>query len=305
MGEKFDIDKFITEYQKMWDTLPENEDPNPYKRIPNKKKVPKPEDRRKDILKIIDDIQKKHACNSCQYKGRCRNIKWDKDLTFVRVTGCSMHPDQKEYPGKSTTLEITDTTYSGYMGQWDMTWAIVRGEPWSSYYFYPLCQGLCAKGGGLYYIYRGTGFYYTEPVPDLCTINWVKESLYCQAKWSNYSTRNATCILGHSGNIPPGVSNYDDDLDGPELGSLSNLTMTINVYNDITLSPTSYINKTGYTKLKHRHSGDVDNEAPPSDGNWGVDVEGSTGAHPPKLYVNYDLLPGFSHWNRLVNIGGG
>jgi len=284
----------VEDYQKILDSLPDHPDrsknhhPEKDARFDelSKEMLVSPEVYKSRIEKTIEDNKENTACRTCPQNGKCKKIKWDKDHSFIKVTGCSGHPNQRKFPGKSVTVELTDNVYAGFNGTWENSWVGVRNGTFSVFIQYTYAQGLAAKSGSIYYLYRGLTFWNTDFIPDDNAVNWSILKLFCPAKWLEYSTRNATCILTTTGNIPPTTSNYNRLLDLLEVASIDYASVIIGVYNNITLPP-SCINKVGYTKLHHRHSGDVDDEAPPSNGNWGVDFEGSTGAHPPKLELNY------------------
>ena len=299
LAYKFDLEKYIKEYEKEYDKLPNHPDkdknPSPTKDSKydefSKDTAVSPTTHRARLEATIKDNKGNSACTTCPKNGKCRYLKWNADHTFLKVTGCSGHPDQKKFKGHSTTVVFTDSLYANYMPSWDGTWANAWTSSSSQNNTPTPAHGAIGRSGGLYYIYRGAYFWDSSAIPDDATVTAGTFQGYIDAILSQYGTRQLQVLLSTTLTDPPvGLADYNKALDVAEISTIVSATATLNAYNDWILNPTGLaaISKIGFTKFKQRYSGDVDNEAPGGDGDFGVVTQGSTGANPPKLEVTYN-----------------
>ena len=296
---KFDVDKFIEEYKKMYDSLPDKAKSKEGKlKSKSKETVSNDKEMRKKIEAVLKDNQNNTACVSCPLNGKCRRINWKGDQTWIKVTGCSQHPDQKKFKGRSTTVTITDLTVSAAAQNNDSSYANARGGATASEgtfvstlatYIYKTADS------SVYTVVRGLLYFDTTSIPSNAILSAAKYSIYAGTVYSdNGNADNFNIVKGNTAPHSPAVaadfasSKYDYST---PLATLHRGTMSADAYNDFILSsPFAIIIKAGYTLGMMVYSDDPDNNTPAvADTIYGSAFTGSDSVTPPKLIVTYDL----------------
>lgn len=299
----FGINKHIDEYTKEYDKLPDHPDPakNPNQSKikdfdePSKETIPKPADRKKYVELLIKNNTDNTACASCPKQGKCVRLDWKKEHSFIKITGCSEHPDQVKFKGRSTTVVITDTTVSTLGGSPPGAWAGARGATDYNTSFQAFLHELIDRdGAGVCTIYRSLMVYDTSAILPAVTVTDAKFRSYQTAVDSASGVRDLIVMIkGVACPHNPVVSgDFDITNYAGECGTKARATFVAASYNDITFSDLTAIIKGGTTRFAVFYSADVDNTEPGGAALYGIRGLGPTDAmSPPKLEVTYDVPP--------------
>jgi hypothetical protein len=298
---KFDIDKFVENYKKEYEKLPDDTEGTGRLKKPSKKTEPDDKEIRKRIEAVLKDNQDNTACTSCPLNGKCRRINWKGDLTWVKVTGCSRHPDQKKFKGQSTTIVITDSTVSSAAdADSDVSFAAARAAATSTGITNSSIGAYIYEDSGSYYITRGCLYFDTTSLPVGAVVSAAKYSLYVNSVYEdNGNADNVNLVKGNTAPHSPVVvadynlTKYDFLVNSATVarGDLSS-----SAYNDWALSsPFGILVPEGYTLGMLVYSDDQDGNAPKDAiDTYGINVNGSSNVSPPKLSVTYDLPSAFN-----------
>lgn len=293
---KFDLDKFIMEYKKLYDNLPDDvkpeDDSKGIIKKPSKKNRPDPDTVKTRIQKIIDDTAKDTACSSCPKKGSCRKINWKGDTTFIMVTGCSGHPDQEKFKGHSTTVSITSTQAYGMQRNIDNTWnaAWVAASSVDVGGTYLAAYSSYYNTDPLYLIARMGIIFDTSAIPADAILASGYVQFYAVTKYSNTSIQIQKGTSEHPADTIL-VGDYSKAYASGNCGAKDVTAFTTDQYNDITLTDLTCITKAGTTRIYIREATyDIAGTEPLTATNiYGINGNGSEAGNPPKLSVTYDM----------------
>jgi hypothetical protein len=293
---KFDLDKFIEEYTKLYDNLPDDVKPEDDAKGPNKKPSkknrPPPADLKSRIKKVIDDTAKNTACASCPKMGKCRKLNWKGDHTFILVTGCSSHPDQTKFKGHSTTVSITSTQAYGMQRNTDTTWnaAWVAASAVDVGGIYLAAYSSYYNTDPLYLIARMGIVFDTSAIPADAILDSGYIQFYAVTKYENSSIQIQKGTVAHPADAIL-VGDYDKSYASGNCGAKNVVDFTTDQYNDITLTDLTCITKAGTTRIYIREATyDIAGTEPLVETNiYGINGNGSEADNPPKLSITYDM----------------
>jgi hypothetical protein len=304
MAYKFDMEKSMKEYDEahikqvaLFNDLMHKHPTGAINDVIKTMEPIKPADYRKNIEKTISDIKSKTACLSCPRFKKCNRINWKQDITFLEVTGCDLHPDQKKFKGHSTTVVITDSTVSASSQNNNLgSWANCRSAASASegVFTNTLANYIYKDATPTYVIVRGHLYMDTTLIPPTAIVSGAFYSIYCDVVYnSNGNADDMNIVKGNTApHNPVVVADYNNTKYDYLTNSASVARATLNptAYNNFTISDLAIIVVNGYTLGMMVYSDDQDNNMPSvALSVYGATFQGSAAAHPPKLSVTYDL----------------
>jgi hypothetical protein len=285
----FDLDDFVDKYKVMYEAYPDkNDDPLG----PTKNNRYTPDVVRTNIVKILRDNRDNTACASCIYLGRCCRINWGADRQLVKVTGCDLHPDQKKFPGHSTSVSL----YAAYFLNTNANttdWDTSRDKTtWSGYDDTQYNNYFILFNGTDYRIDRNMHVYDTSAIPTKAVLASASQSFYCTAVDNALGSTDEAVIWNGSTTCPhspPTSTDYNRTNYTGECAAYARSSFTASSYNWIPFSDLTAIVTGGTTRLIGRYSADPDDDTPTGSAYYGVRGHGSTGTYPPQLNVVYTI----------------
>jgi hypothetical protein len=264
------------------------------------------------VEKVFNDNTTGTACFTCPRFGRCMFFKWKKLLDksdkptwlygTMKVSGCSYHPDQKKFKGKSVTMTFVDLTRSGYLYAYGGgVYLLVNMDPNADFTDGP--PGMyfsCGNdlNGAMYEIRRGCLLIDASAILDDSTI--LNGNLILWGFQKNNADGGLPTVEFCNGmpfNRPAdpfGLSDYWKNFYETTApgGSIAYNAITVGAWNTIPLNAigVSMISNTNLTRFCMRHSRDLFMTVP--SGIWNViHFEGpaNPGGHDPRLEVTLEL----------------
>lgn len=276
-----DIDKRVHDYEREYSeyvaVLPTDGEPLT------------PMDLEKSLIELVESNRTLTACASCPLHGNCKRINWKADLDLVRVIGCSMHPDQTEFRGHSTTVVITSSNagrnYTNVNTTWATNYDLANAQNQST------AAGSCGVSVDTvngYTFYRPWHVFSMAAIPSGASSLSATFQVYLGAHTDGTGTYKL--CDGHVSRPTGDVSDYNRTyytLCGTSTWNRSNFT--INSYNDITITDLTTLHPGGSARYIGRSSEDYDNSSPGLVPPPNLFFTGVTTGNMPKLQYTYEL----------------
>jgi len=293
----FDLNVYIKKYTDEYDKLPTKE----YKLmgLPTER-VSTPEEVEMNLGDTINDNMNNTACVTCPYHKKCNRLDWTKDHTWLKVTGCSQHPDQEKFRGHSTTVTITDSTVSAthqenvFDGNWDSARNAAASNAGiftaqvTTYIYKQISNGLRT-------ICRANLYFDTSAIPIHAAISAANHNFYVYNIINNLdNAATYDLVKGITAPHSPVVAaDYDrTKYDIISYGNIAHASLSLNAYNAVPITNFPYVVKGGATLGEWIISADLNNEFSTVANTtvYGIQARGSSAANPPQLVVTYDMV---------------
>lgn len=231
------------------------------------------------------------ACDSCDKKGKCPYINWDKKTDNIKVIGCSGHPDQVKYKGHSVTVEITASLAGRNYTNVNTTWATNYDKTTAENQTTTATScGISVDTVNGYTFYRPFFLFDMSAIPSSAISLSGYFSIYLGAR-TDGAEHYKLCGL-HATRPTGDVSDYNRTyytLIGTSTWTTSDFT--INSYNNITVTELSAFRPGSTARMIGRGEKDYNNTPP------GL-------VPPPNLFFTGGVAPNAPKINYTYSLGG-